>query len=69
MEALHEFLAMNARVVKLDHVYYRWPRSIYRPLYRPLYRSTVDRLSADSRPTVDCLSADSRSIVGRQSVD
>ena len=47
-----------------DHVYYRWPRSIYRPLYRPLYRSTVDRLSADSRPTVDCLSADSRSTVG-----
>ena len=59
------FLPQN----EADHVYYRWPLSIYRPLYRPPYRPTIARLSADSRPTVDCLSADSRSIVGRQSVD
>ena len=50
-----------------DHVYYRWPRSIYRPIYRPLYRSTVDRPSADSRSIVGQQSTDSRSTVSRQS--
>ena len=50
-----------------DHVYCRWPRSIY----RPIYRSTVDRLSADSDspPPIGRLSIDSRSIVGRLSAD
>ena len=52
-----------------DHVYYRWPRSIYRPLCRPLYRSTVDRLSGANRSTVDRQSTDCRSRVGRLSTD
>ena len=50
---------------KMDHVYYRWTRSIY--------RSTVDRyigrLSVDCRSTIDRLSIDYRSTVDRHSTD
>ena len=59
--------ARQQLLVSLDHVYYRWPRSIYRPLCRPLYRSTVDRLSGASRSTVGRLSVESRPTVDRYS--
>ena len=52
-----------------DHVYYRWPRSTYRPTIDRYigrlsvdYRSAIDRLSVDSRPIVDRQSTDSRPI-------
>jgi len=37
-------------VIKLDHVYYRWPL--------PIYRSTVDRLSVDYQLTIGQQSTD-----------
>ena len=53
-----------------DHVYYRWPRSTYRPTMDRYigrlsvdYRSTIGRQSADYRSTVDRQSTDSRPIV------
>ena len=67
-ESLLNTGATNTAVF-MDHVYYRWPQSIYRPLYRLLYRSTVSRLSADSPRTVVYLSANSRSTVGRLTTD
>ena len=58
-----------------DHVYYRWPRSTYRPIHRPIYRSTIDRYmhiyiyNIYSRSTIGRQSTDYRSIVDRLSVD
>ena len=56
----------------LDHVYYRWPRSTYRPTIDRYigwlsvdYRLAIDRLSVDSRPIVDQQSTNSRPIVDR----
>ena len=63
------FFFSTSYIQILDHVYYRWPRSIYRPLCRPLYRSTVDRLSGASRSTAGRQSTDCRPVVDRWSTD
>ena len=49
----------------LDHVYYRWPRSTYRPIDRPTVDRYIGRLSVIYRSTIGRLSTDSRSIVDR----
>ena len=66
---LRDYHVDNQEVKFSDHVYYRWPRSIYRPLCRPLYRSTLDRLSGTSRSTVGRQSTDCRPMVGRLATD
>ena len=39
--------------VFLDHVYYRWTRSIYRLIYRSTVGQQSTDISVNSRPTVD----------------
>ena len=66
----------NVNVDTSDHVYYRWPRSTYRPtIDRHIgrlsvgNRPTIGRQSTDSRPIVDRKSTESRPTIDRQSTD
>ena len=66
----------NVNVDTSDHVYYKWPRSTYRPtIDRHIgrlsvgNRPTIGRQSTDSRPIVDRKSTESRPTIDRQSTD